>query len=168
MLIGSKVLLGALSLCTSVLANGEVVKNDLATLMRKGRKRRTARSFATRIGERSPPYFESRKPNIQQNEILSQTTNLAEAESNPQNRDLSDGFDETAFWESYLLSGQDSYVPPPAPAPAYSPRPPPTYYPEKPPVGKPAEAPACKPICKYLPHEVGMMTKEAKLQKVIF
>jgi hypothetical protein len=102
-------------------------------------------------------------PNIQQNEILSQTKDLAEAAENPHNRDLRDGFDEAAFWENYLLGGQVNSLPtkPPTYAPiekpVYSPTasptksstnapiPPPTFTP-----APPTEAPTCKPICKYI------------------
>jgi hypothetical protein len=186
MLIRSKVLLCALSLCTLVSVHGEGLKNDNAAVMKSERKRQFARSFADRIGDRSPPYFKSRMPNIQQNEILSQTTDLAEAAGNPQNRDLGDGFDETAFWENYLLSGQvnslpskspiyaPTYAPTDAPSkkPSYSPTasptkgstnapiPPPTYTP-----APPTEAPTCKPICKYKPCDTVITTNNKQSTK---
>jgi len=156
MLIRSKVLLCALSLCTLASVHGEGLTNDNEAVMKSGRKRQLTHSFAARIGDRSAPYFDSRMLNIQQHEILSQTTNLAEAAGNP-NRDLS--FDEAAFWENYLLGGQVNSLPtkPPTYAPTekpvYSPTasptksptnapiPPPTYTPVP-----PTEAPTCKPI----------------------
>ena len=113
MLIRFKLFSCALSLCTLGSVYGEDFStNEIKDYSRNGRRKRISRSFATRIGSRSPPYFENRKPNlIEQTVNLAQTVDIAESVRKPQNRDLADGFDESAFWQSYLLSGQVNSMP---------------------------------------------------------
>ena len=138
-------------------------------MMRNWRKRRVERRSAVKIGARTAPSFDSRRvPNFQQDGNLEQTVDIANTAGNPQNRDLSEGFDEATFWEDYLYTGQVNSLPP-----TYSPikvTSPPTYAPTKAPTAEPnvdptkapvppptfnpvppTEAPACKPICKYHP-----------------
>ena len=148
--IRSIVFICSLSLSSLVFALGDNIPNDVAAYMRSGRRRRKReRALGLRIGDRSPLNFHSRRPNIlQDNKFLDKVIDLEENAKDPQNRNLGDGFDEAAFWDTYLLSGQVNSLSP-TDAPYYAPTQP---YP--PPTAKPAETPTaptdCKPICKYL------------------
>ncbi len=175
MLVKTKAILCALSLCTVVSVHGEGTEEDNEIFMMKNwRKRRVERRAAVKIGSRIAPSFKSRRPNLQVEQNLEQTIDIANVASNPQNRDLSEGFDEATFWEDYLYTGQVNSLPPtyapvkvtkpPTYAPTVTPTllpvnetkapvPPPTFDPVPPPPTEapapPTDAPACRPICKY-------------------
>ena len=174
-----KVLFCTLSFSSLVFVHGQEIKNDIEIFTRNGRKKPLGRPFSTRIGERSLPFFDSRRTDIditEQKEIISQTIDLKETAENPENRDLRETFDEVAFWENYLLSGQVNSLPPPKTStPTHSPitppteapnttpiivpttsptnvaTPPPSFNPTISPQSPPTEAPTCKPIGTYEP-----------------
>jgi len=136
MFIKLEVLFCVLSSCTLVFVDGENVKNDVEAPLRGGRKHQNARSVNMKLGQRSPLFFKSRM-------------RREDAAVKPENRALSDGFDEMAFWESYLLSGQVNSMPPThAPTKAYTspPTAKPIFAPTESPTKGPTDAPVPPPI----------------------
>eukprot|EP00537_Pseudo-nitzschia_pungens_P006901 CAMPEP_0172378164 /NCGR_PEP_ID=MMETSP1060-20121228/69279_1 /TAXON_ID=37318 /ORGANISM="Pseudo-nitzschia pungens, Strain cf. cingulata" /LENGTH=919 /DNA_ID=CAMNT_0013105879 /DNA_START=25 /DNA_END=2784 /DNA_ORIENTATION=+ len=122
MFVKLEVLLCALSLCPLAFVHGQglSIVNTLDKsegMTKSDRKRRNGRPFFMRIGQRVEPDFESRQPDLMKIVKTATVDVAAAAKKDTQHRDLVD-FDESAFWQGYLM-GQ-SMVPPTSP-PTYHP-----------------------------------------------